>query len=387
MSAASEETMIEILDLCLSELAAGTGLDDLLSRYPFEAAELRPLLETALLAKLPGEVPPPSLSAKVASKNRFLDAAQAKTKKATRGWFPQPLRMAGTLLLVLVVFFASLTVGASLVSAQALPGDPLYSVKRAIERVDRWLATSPASRLALEERLDSRRADEVQRLVDQGRAVEVRFAGFLTAGPQGWLAAGIPLAVAGEQDARLGRLAGSYVEVAGQTRPGVVNASEIQLRLFHLDGVVQKLEGDLWVVDGVEVRLDPATRLRGSPLVGAVVQITAIRVEVERLLALSVWVRGSSAPQAVSTDPPVAPDTLKPTRTPLAPSAVPQVSATPAADETIEATAVAPQSTRQIDATAAEEQDDASGSDSEESSDSEEDDRDSEKDEEHQEDD
>ena len=301
MNTAPEEMLYVLFDQCLEELAAGTGLDEVLSRHPAEAAELRPLLEAALWAMLPAEISPPPLSAKIASKNRFLDAAQALEKKRGWGWFPRPMRMAGSVLLVLVVFLTSLTVGGSLVSAQALPGDPLYTVKRAFERVDSWLATSPASQLALEERLDSRRADEVQRLIGQGRQVDVRFAGFLSGSADQWLVAGIPLSTTSDENRRLERLTGTYVEVTGQTRTGIVAADEIQLRLFHVDGTVDQLTGDLWVVDGVEVRLDPATRLRGEPVVGAVVQITAIRVELERLLALSVWVRGNDIPLPVPT--------------------------------------------------------------------------------------
>ncbi len=70
---------------------------------------------------------------------------------------------------LIVVLLAN---GASLASAESLPGSPLYSIKRLTENSGLLLAPSNAARARLWMDLANRRLDEVQAIINQGRTVD-----------------------------------------------------------------------------------------------------------------------------------------------------------------------------------------------------------------------
>jgi hypothetical protein len=169
MDSALEIKLIE----CLDALESGEALEQILARYPQDAAALRPALETALA--LPRLQIEPSLAAKSASRDAFLSHANAMRKARPvrqSGTLTQMLRGLATLALVLIIGGAALVS----LSSPALPGDALYGVKRAVEELRLSLA---ADRATLAEQLEQTRRDEVATLIAAGRMQEVEFSGII----------------------------------------------------------------------------------------------------------------------------------------------------------------------------------------------------------------
>lgn len=314
------------LEECLEQLRKGASLEQVLAAYPTQAAELRPLLEAALWAQSLSagiQVPP---AAQSRSRARFLAAADRA--RSTSSVSPSGLlrfRLAAVVVVLVLLVSASL-LGTELVSAQSLPGEPLYPVKIAIEQARLWLAGDSASYLHLEELFDQRRGAEVLRLLQQGRmGQQVSFAGFLSATSEGgWQVAGIPVTFASDSGIPASSLLGTYLEVQGRTAAGQVQVESFRLRRFHLAGRIEEMRPALWRVSGVLVTIAPETAVHGQPAPGSLVTLTALRIEADRLLALSVQVETTAA-QATS---PAAATAVPPPQT-QAPQAQPQPSTAP----------------------------------------------------------
>lgn len=158
-----------ILDQALQLRAAGSSVEACLARFPQYAAELRPLLETAAHAAgglRAGEpLPTPDLGR---GRTRVLRAARW-SRSPTAG----PLWRWATAL----AFGLALIFGVSVASAQSLPGDGLYPVKRALEAAQLALAADLNTRLRLEAEHNVRRQDEARALSQMKREGVVEFEG------------------------------------------------------------------------------------------------------------------------------------------------------------------------------------------------------------------
>src|SRR5512145_810346 len=122
MDAQLESKLIE----CLDALAQGEAVERILARYPQDAAQLRPLLETA--AVLPAQRMEPSEAAKMQSRQKFMaqaDLLRRTAPRKTMGFLP---RLATGFLAAALVAIV-LGTGAVAASGSALPGDPLYGLK------------------------------------------------------------------------------------------------------------------------------------------------------------------------------------------------------------------------------------------------------------------
>src|SRR5512135_2112530 len=181
MDAQLEIKLIE----CLEALNQGESLERILARYPYESAQLRPMLETAAgLSALRRE---PSEAAKMQARQKFL--AQADLLRRT-----VPRKKAGFLPRFAIGFVAALLVvavlgtGAVAASGSALPGDPLYSLKRAVENVQLNSASSPTQQQELRQEFEQRRRDEANELLDARRESEVKFNGTIEViQPNAWI--------------------------------------------------------------------------------------------------------------------------------------------------------------------------------------------------------
>ncbi len=221
MDAQLERKLIE----CLTLIDEGEPIERILARFPEDAARLRPMLETVgLLQRLPAE---PDPGAQRASRRAFLNqAADLREQQARRPrWFPS--RMVASLAAVLVVLF--LAGGVAAASQRALPGSPLYSVKRAVETAGLLLAPQN-DKAALAASYDQRRRDEVQALLSSGRAAEVRFTGTIESlTPGQWLVSGLPVGINTATSITGTPVAGARAEVQGTTSGGQVVATFITI--------------------------------------------------------------------------------------------------------------------------------------------------------------
>ena len=180
---------------CLDDLEQGKSIDASLAGYPEEAVELRPYLETAgqmsRLASLP------TIAAQQQSQATFLAEAAALASPQSAPvpiWFAlrrlvMPLASLAVILLLLGFTLVSM-------SAAALPGDGLYSVKLGIEEFRLTRASDPEQILILGEQFQQERLREVEALLRAKRTADVLFEGEIEAIDMAtWIIAGLPVQI------------------------------------------------------------------------------------------------------------------------------------------------------------------------------------------------
>lgn len=191
----------------LAALDRGEDVDTVLADYPEAADELASFLETAAYARETLDYfEPPSAAGLSAGRRRMLEAAARKRETATSSgwqsalvalgqWFRTPARGLTTAAMLLALFVVA---GGAIVvvAADSLPGDPLYPVKRTVERVRLTVATDPAARAALRAQFNQERQAEAQAVAAMGRHAELQFEGTLQHRMDGtWIVDGIELVV------------------------------------------------------------------------------------------------------------------------------------------------------------------------------------------------
>lgn len=147
-----------LLDECLGRVLSGESLEQCLARYPQEAAQLKPLLETALtVARVTAVKARPEFKARLRYRLEAAASAPGRTEKRfSLFWLPRWAVAIGLLLA------ASLALGGTLVAAAtSLPGEPLYPVKTATEEVQLVLTIQEAPRARLKARLAEARLEEM----------------------------------------------------------------------------------------------------------------------------------------------------------------------------------------------------------------------------------
>jgi hypothetical protein len=168
MSKASE--FDNILDGCLERVIKGETVEACLAGFPDYAAELEPLLRTALATREAVAIGP---------RPEFRERAGYEFQAAIRemapqvsggffGWFP---RWATVVTVVIVVLLAlSGTVAAAF---NSLPDSPLYQVKLATETVRLAFAPSPLGKAELYARFADERVAEIVGMAEKGNIEQV----------------------------------------------------------------------------------------------------------------------------------------------------------------------------------------------------------------------
>jgi uncharacterized membrane protein YgcG len=262
------ELEINLID-CLGRLDDGEPIDRILARYPDHAASLRPLLETATaladLRRAPRE------TARIASRRAFLAQAHELRESTARPRFWLPRRMAIAIAALAAFIFMS---GAVAASASALPSEPLYGVKRAVEDA-RLLVADGAEKEQLAASFGQRRRDEIYQLLARRRDTAIAF-----------------------------------------------------------EGTIEIIQPNGWEISGLYIYLDHATTIAGKPVVGGHARIQG-HTEAGRLLADSINIEPSSnsilSPTATATAQPSA--TAAPSPSP-SPSPQPEATRQPIARPT-----------------------------------------------------
>jgi hypothetical protein len=332
-----EQDLTNVFNKCLAQLQAGMSPDQILAQYPAEAAELRPLLETARLARSVSTDTSISYSAQARSRALFLSEAARLREKPRPFRIPlfYPLRLAGTIVIILVLL-ASGVFGTTLASARALPGGAFYPVKLAIEQSQLNLTGNLPDRLRLEEKFDHQRSEEVAALLQRGRAAQVTFNGFLESPARNeFLVSGLHVVPVADQVQNAQGLLGSDVEVNGKTRvEGDVIANDIHLHLVLFSGTLDSYQLTEWIIEGVPITISPATRIFGKPITGSLIHVSATRLPGGELRAVVVQVGNASQiePNETSVPTPSPTVTSNPTVTPepgISPTAVPTLTTVP----------------------------------------------------------
>ena len=251
---AERDELIEALDACLAALESGASLDRVLAGYPALAAELRPLLIAARAVGAGPDLARVPVGAQISSRSQFVAGAAGARLVAVPvpgpklGFWPRlnswlawrPMAgssLAARAIVTLLVVAAGLGAGgygAVAASAQSLPGDALYGVKRSVEDTQLLLAPDEQARARLQSEFDARRVHEVLAVAGEHRQVAVDFTGMLISrdGPQlqNWLVSGVAVLVSPQTPVDGVPAAGAQVRVLGMTQAsGVVLAQHVSV--------------------------------------------------------------------------------------------------------------------------------------------------------------
>jgi|YelNatPaOPRAMG01_1025707.scaffolds.fasta_scaffold10524_6 hypothetical protein len=160
----------EILDGCLQQLFQGESIENCLKNYPELASQLEPLLNTGLLLLKQASTihPDPRFKDKVRTRLQGMLSARKERKTAFPLW-----RRRWAIAMIAVLLIAVAGMGTVVASAQALPHEPLYSVKLATEQAQLCLALSDVRRAELHIKFAERRAMEMAEIARQGRENEI----------------------------------------------------------------------------------------------------------------------------------------------------------------------------------------------------------------------
>jgi DNA-directed RNA polymerase specialized sigma24 family protein len=229
------------------------------------------------------------------SRQHFLAAARRRPRKKQLPTFKWARELLG-LLLVLLVLAA---VAALVASFWALPGSRLYPIKRILEQPRLLLVGSASQRLEVEKSIDENRLAEVNDLLKTGQGpVKVSLVGGLSQmSPDEWVV-GDTLVKISPSTQLIGDIApGRYLQVEGELQPqGFIQAQRVQPREYQIQGKLQRIQGDLWVVDGISIQVPPGTVLRGEPVAGSQVKLNLYRLLDDSLVARWVEIAGNENP-------------------------------------------------------------------------------------------
>lgn len=282
MRQSDKAILSELMAECTDRMLAGAGIQDCLARYPEHADELAPLLET--IVEIQQLRPVPQRPAAVAAQRRaeFLAAVQtiqpatppqSRPLPALSSWWqtlinwlvgptaarrPLALVPVGLLAVLAVILVGGLLLtGIVTASADALPGNVLYPVKLTVERAQVLLTFDASAREQLLTEFSQRRVAEARAVVEQG----------------------------------------------------------YQVASLPLEGVIEEIMGDHWLVSGLQVILRPDSQVIGTPAVGARVQGRARAPGDGTLILLYAEVEAPARPQSAPVIPAPGPALVAATAT------------------------------------------------------------------------
>jgi hypothetical protein len=159
----------DILNECIERVLKGESVEACLAAYPEYAAELEPLLHTAVdTRKAAAVVPRPEFRQRAGYE---FQAAIRDLGPPQRGFFRWQMRWVAVVSVVVVILLAgSGTVAAA---SNSLPDGPLYPVKLATEDVRLTLTPSALGKAELYAEFADKRVDEIIKMADKGKVAQV----------------------------------------------------------------------------------------------------------------------------------------------------------------------------------------------------------------------
>lgn len=225
------ERLYEALEVCIQALETGADLEGVLKRYPQMTDELRPLLEAVAQAQSLSIPSAPEDAIKRGRARVLQHAAEMREssgKPRVAGF--SFARLAASLALALIFIFSG--VGLVRASSDALPGDNLYRVKRTWEDVRLLLMFDAEGREGLAYEFEMKRLEEVSKLLAEGRFTTVSFTGVVEQidGNQ-WLVSGINVLITADSQLPPEPVTvGASISVEGHTNSqGLVEVERVEL--------------------------------------------------------------------------------------------------------------------------------------------------------------
>jgi hypothetical protein len=158
----------DILDNCVERIFKGESIEDCLKAYSKQAPELEPLLETSFAFMQKSAAIQPDYEFKARAHFQLQEMLYARRekmemRKAIPIWRRKWVAAVASVIIILLA-----GIGTAAASANALPEQPLYSVKLATERVMMGLAFSDVSRAKFHIQFAQRRTAEMVEMTRQG---------------------------------------------------------------------------------------------------------------------------------------------------------------------------------------------------------------------------
>jgi hypothetical protein len=163
----------EILNICLERITVkGDSIEQCLASYPEQATELEPLLRVALSVSKASSYIKPRPEFERIAKYRFLSALETrrneKAPRRTQLWGWQRRWAVAFAAILILILLGSSTITAS---ASSLPGDTLYPMKTATEKVQGFFTFGSEAKANFHMKLAQRRLAELESLTERSRNV------------------------------------------------------------------------------------------------------------------------------------------------------------------------------------------------------------------------
>ncbi|MCL4246715.1 MAG: LysM peptidoglycan-binding domain-containing protein [Anaerolineae bacterium] len=202
-----ERQLSEALNICIDRLAMGQSVEDCLRAYPEYADALRPLLYAGLASSRAEYSVQEVRAAKMRAQGRFEQAlARPLLRSRPTRW---PMAVA-TVAAAFILVFAGLAVAAQ----SALPGEPLWGLKRLTENVQLALSGGDFQR----DQFAQRRIEEIALLLVRKQVASVTFEGTVEQiSGEDWRIASLPVRVPQQVSDGQFTQVGDLVSVSGET--------------------------------------------------------------------------------------------------------------------------------------------------------------------------
>lgn len=168
------ESFDDILNKCIDRVLRGESPEQCLKDYPQQAAELKPLLASAVTARKATLVEPrPEFKAQARYQLATILNAQKQKEQQRRGFLRGWQYRWATVAIALLIFLL-LGGGTVAASTNSLPDQPLYPVKLAAEQVQLTFAFSDIDKARLHAKFVDRRVKEIVLMAKKGNPEKVR---------------------------------------------------------------------------------------------------------------------------------------------------------------------------------------------------------------------
>ena len=167
------QQMQDVLVRCIERLSAGDRVENCLRDYPEQASELKPLLQTTIAVRRSCSAIKPRAEYKAKVYDYLEQLYCDRQARKGRGWsfFAWHKHWAVAMIAVVMVLFSGM--GIVVASSGALPGESLYTIKLVTEKVKLATSVSDMHKAKLHIQFAERRADEIARLVREGKTESI----------------------------------------------------------------------------------------------------------------------------------------------------------------------------------------------------------------------
>ncbi|MCR4393756.1 MAG: DUF5667 domain-containing protein, partial [Dehalococcoidales bacterium] len=168
------ESFNNLLNECIERIMRGETVEECLRRYPEQAEELKPLLQTVLKARQVSQIQPEA-GFKSRARQEFQRAIYEKqaSRREKAGWWHWRWQSAWAMAII-AVLIVLLGGGAVVAAAGSMPDNPLYPVKLAAEQIQLSLTFSDIGKAELNAKLADERVNELVYLAEKGDGEKVK---------------------------------------------------------------------------------------------------------------------------------------------------------------------------------------------------------------------